>query len=83
MVAPSPACRARTAARPPHSKASPTTSAAPQAHALLCSGEGAAFGSVSPAEFAALLRSLGGAGLLEQAPDGTLHLGAAGERLGD
>jgi len=36
---------------------------------------------VSPAEFALLLRSLGGAGLLEQAPDGTLHLGAAGERL--
>ena len=53
--------------------------AAGAAHGALC-GPGA-FGGVDRGEFASLLRAMGQADLLMQAPDGTLLLGTVGERV--
>lgn len=52
---------------------------AAQAHSLLCTSDGP-FGGTDRARFAAVLRSLAAARVIEQASDGTLLLGAVGER---
>lgn len=48
----------------------------------LLSGPGP-FASIAAPDYVELLRGAAGSGLIEQAPDGTLMLGAAGERLVD
>ena len=52
---------------------------AAEAFSVLC-GEGP-FGRVGKSQFADLLRNLGSTDILMQAPDGTLLLGVAGERI--
>ncbi len=52
-----------------------------EAHRVLCGRPGAAFGAVSEAEFARILRSMEDRGLVERAEDGTVLLGAEGERV--